>query len=92
MSWDRTRSIPWSKINQTPGIDPDAHKEQVFREMQIEAAIEEAQSRQIVTEGDESAAIKEGLPFSGVAMAKQAAFGGCIGTRADDGSRAFVCC
>jgi len=86
MSWDRSRSIPWSKINQNPGVNPEAHKEQVFREMREEAQLEELlqqkESQQIVVVdggGEEAVVKKGGIPFSGMEMAKQAAFGGCIG-------------
>ena len=57
-------------------MDPDEHKEQVFREMQLEALQQEVQ--QTAVNGDEIA-VKKGIPFSGMEMLKQAAFGGCIG-------------
>lgn len=81
MSWDRSRAIPWSRIRQDSGVNPEEHKEQVFREMEQEARREEEQSQQVssVVDGDDSV-VQKGIPFSGMAMAKQAAFGGCIGT------------
>lgn len=82
MSWDRSRAIPWSKIDQTPGVDPDYHKEQVFREMRLEAQLQEEESLQpqkVVTDGNEIVEIEPVVRFAWMDMAKQAAFGGCIG-------------
>lgn len=83
MSWDRSRAIPWSKICQDPGVDQDAYKERVFREIQQEEALQ-VQSQQLAVKGEEEDAqaktgVPQGIPFSGMEMAKQAAFGGCIG-------------
>ncbi len=82
MSWDRSRAIPWSKLSQTPGLDLDAHKEQVFREMAQQEMLQ-ANSEQQAVEGAEDSqdntGVPQGIPFSGMEMAKQAAFGGCIG-------------
>lgn len=65
-------------------MDPEQHKEEVFRRMQLEAREEEIlqqlESKQNVTEGEVAVVKKGGIPFSGMEMAKQAAFGGCIGT------------
>lgn len=84
MSWDRARAIPWSKLSQVPGEEFD--KEQIFREMEMEAALQaqaESQQASSVVEGEdetqENKGVSQGIPFSGMEMAKQAAFGGCIG-------------
>jgi hypothetical protein len=76
MSWDRSRSIPWSKITQDGGVDPYEHKEQVLREMQQESQQQEAQQTSV--DGDE-VVVKRRVEFSGIDLLKQAAFGGCIG-------------
>lgn len=82
MSWDRSRAIPWSKLNQAPGVDSDAHKEEIFREMAQERMLQEHSEQQAVEGADDTqdnAGVPQGIPFSAMEMGKQAAFGGCIG-------------
>lgn len=45
-SWDRSRSIPWSRIQQGGTEDPDKYREQVFRELRREAVLEEERRQQ----------------------------------------------
>lgn len=74
MSWERSRSIPWSRIRQDGRVDPDVHKEQVFRELREEATEQETADGQQL-----AGTVAKGIPFSGMELLKNAAFGGCIG-------------
>jgi len=78
MSWDYTRSIPWSKIYQN-APDPEGHRESIMREMQKEASLS-AESSLNDDQPLEDVAKSTGVPFSTAELFKQAAFGGCIGT------------
>lgn len=46
-SWERSRRIPWSKIQQGGDEDPDKHRERVYRELRRETALEEEQRQQL---------------------------------------------
>jgi hypothetical protein len=74
MSWERSRSIPWSRIRQDGRVNPDEHKEQVFRELR-EEAMEQEEAGQV----DGKVVNGGGVPFSAMELFKNAAFGGCIG-------------
>ena len=56
-SWERTRYVPWSMVEQTPtaadAIDPDTEKERIFRQLRQEAAKEEATAKAALGEGAE---------------------------------------
>lgn len=73
MSWERSRSIPWSRICQDGRVNPHEHKEQVFRELR-EEAIEQEATGQV-----DGKVVNVGVPFSAMELFKNAAFGGCIG-------------
>lgn len=53
-SWERTRYVPWSMVEQTPtadAIDPDTEKDRIFRQLRQEAAKEEATAKAALGEG-----------------------------------------
>jgi hypothetical protein len=86
-SWERARYIPWDRIPED-GTDIDSKKERIFRELQRETIQDELlqQERQHAVEptgsGQEAAAgiTKTKIPYSGMELLRQAAFGGCIGS------------
>lgn len=75
MSWERARSIPWSRIRQDGNVHPDEHKEQVFRELREEASEQD----DATTQAGADSLVKMAHPFSTMDLLKSAAFGGCIG-------------
>jgi hypothetical protein len=86
-SWERARYIPWDRIPED-GTDIDTKKERIFRELQRETIQDELlqQERQHAVEqtggsGQEAAGTtKTKIPYSGMELLRQAAFGGCIGS------------
>jgi hypothetical protein len=87
-SWERARYIPWDRIPED-GTDLDSKKERIFREIQRETIQDELmhQERHAVEptgggSGQEAAAgiTKTKIPYSGMELVRQAAFGGCIGS------------
>lgn len=75
MSWERSRSIPWSRIRQD-APDPDAYKAQVFRDLQREAMQEEPAT----DASADDATVYKAVPYSTGDLLKSAAFGACIGS------------
>jgi hypothetical protein len=83
-SWDRARSIPWSKIPQN-GTDLSDKKERIFRDLQREADQQEKQRIQNSSQATSQASSEQQIdaykvPFRWGELFKNAAFGGCIGS------------
>ena len=45
-AWDRSQSIPWSRIEQNGEDSPEKHREKVWRELKREALLEQEQLKQ----------------------------------------------
>jgi hypothetical protein len=79
-SWERARSIPWSRIP-PEGSDLGSQKEKIFRQLQRDASQQE-KARLENDDGMDSTSAQASsttIPFQWTDLFKQAAFGGCIG-------------
>jgi len=94
-SWERSRRIPWSKIQQGSNEPPEKYRERLYNEMKRE---EEAAAIKTETETDlnkeksipkttenkngsfSSKGLLRGQKFSTPDLFRHVAFGGCIGT------------
>jgi hypothetical protein len=78
-SWERARSIPWSRIPQE-GSDLGSQKEKIFRQLQREASQQEkALLENDGIENTSTQVFSTRIPFQWTDLFRQAAFGGCIG-------------
>lgn len=91
-SWERARFVPWDRIplpdtrpraaGEAPPVGLDTRKERIFRQLQ---RIESEESNQVPkTENTAVTPSSEGkiskVPYSHMDLARQAAFGACIGS------------